>query len=176
MFKVTSALTTASDAAVVLVNGGTQCGNNVNWLIGSSATVGSGLIFLGNILANTSITFATGANGTGSLYAHTGAVTLDTSQISTCDGDEIPPPPPLDITTIPSGNGEVGGTISDSATVSGGLSPSGDVTFQLFGPADPNCEGAFTSTTGTARRQDGILGRRSGDRGRHLRLGRHLQR
>lgn len=149
LFQVTSALTTASDAAVVLVNGGTQCVNNVNWLIGSSATVGSASIFLGNILANTSITFATGANGTGSLYAHTGAVTLDTSHITTCDGTQIPPPPPLDITTTPSGNGEVGGTISDSATLSGGLSPSGDVTFQLFGPADPNCEGPFTSTTGT---------------------------
>ena len=102
-------------------------------------------IFLGNILANTSITFATGANGTGSLYAHTGAVTLDTSHITTCDGTEIPPPPPLGISTTPSGNGAVGGTISDSATISGGLSPSGDVTFKLFGPADPNCTGPFTS-------------------------------
>ncbi len=148
LFQVNSALTTASDAAVVLVNGGTQCSNNVNWLIGSSATVGSGSIFLGNILATTSITFATGANGTGSLYAHTGAVTMDTSKISTCNGDEIPPPPPLGISTIPSGDGVVGGTISDSATVSGGLSPSGDVTFKLYGPADPDCTGAFTTTTG----------------------------
>ncbi len=148
LFQVTSALTTASDAAVVLVNGGSQCGNNVTWLIGSSATVGSGSIFLGNIIANTSITLATGANSTGSLYAHTGAVTMDTSHVSTCSG-EIPPPPPLGISTTPSGNGTVGGTISDSATVSGGLSPSGDVTFQLFGPADPLCTGTFTSTTGT---------------------------
>jgi hypothetical protein len=41
----------------------------------------------------------------------------------------------------------VGGTISDSATVGGGLSPSGNVTFTLFGPTDPTCSGTPLSTT-----------------------------
>lgn len=149
LFQVTSSLTTASNAAVVLVNGGSQCSNNITWQIGSSATVGSGSIFLGNILANTSITLATGANSTGSLYAHTGAVTMDSNKVSTCSG-AIPPPPPLTISTTPSGNGAAGGTISDSATVSGGLSPSGNVTFKLFGPGNPTCAGTpFAMTTGT---------------------------
>ena len=148
LFKVTSALTTASDAAVVLINGGTQCINQVNWQIGSSATVGSGTIFLGNILANTSITLATGSTSTGSLYAHTGAVTMDSNRVGTCDGGvEIPPPPPLTISTTPSGSVGVGGTISDSATIGGGLSPSGNVTFTLFGPTDPTCTGTPLSTT-----------------------------
>ncbi len=148
LFKVTSALTTASDAAVILINGGTQCINQVNWQVGSSATVGSGTIFLGNILANTSITLATGSNSTGSLYAHTGAVTMDSNRVGTCDGGvEIPPPPPLGISTTPSGSVGVGGTISDSATVSGGLSPTGNVTFTLFGPTDPLCTGTPLSTT-----------------------------
>lgn len=146
LFQVTSSLTTASDAAVVLVNGGSQCSNNVTWQIGSSATVGSGTIFLGNIIANTSITLATGSNSTGSLYAHTGAVTMDSNKISTCSG-EIPPPPELTISTTPSGSVGVGGTISDSATIGGGLSPSGNVTFTLFGPTDPTCAGTPLSTT-----------------------------
>jgi hypothetical protein len=150
LFKVTSALTTASDAAVVLVNGGTQCTNNITWQIGSSATVGSGSIFLGNIIANTSITLATGANSTGSLYAHTGAVTMDSNKVSTCNGSQIPPPPELTISTIPSGSVGVGGTISDSATIGGGLSPSGNVTFTLFGPTDPTCAGTPLSTTNGA--------------------------
>ena len=148
LFKVTSALTTASDAAVILINGGTQCVNQVNWQVGSSATVGSGTIFLGNILANTSITLATGSNSTGSLYAHTGAVTMDSNKVGTCDGGvQIPPPPPLTISTTPSGSVGVGGTISDSATIGGGLSPTGDVTFTLFGPTDPLCTGTPLSTT-----------------------------
>ncbi|MEA2373236.1 MAG: hypothetical protein QOH12_3630 [Solirubrobacteraceae bacterium] len=145
LFKVTSGLTTASNAAVVLVNGGSSCSNNVNWLIGSSATVGSGSIFLGNIIANTSITMATGANSTGSLYAHTGAVTMDTNKVATCSGP-IAPPPALAISTAPSPSVPSGGTISDSATVSGGLSPSGTVTFDLFGPGNPTCMGAPIST------------------------------
>jgi hypothetical protein len=142
LFQVTSSLTTASNAAVVLVNGASNCGNNINWQIGSSATVGSGTMFLGNILALTSITLATGANSTGSLYAHTGAVTMDTNKVSTCSGPSIPPPDALGISTTPSGSVPSGGTISDSATVTGGLSPTGTVTFKLYGPAAPMCTGA----------------------------------
>lgn len=158
LFKVTSGLTTASNAAVVLVNGGSTCANNVNWLIGSSATVGSGSIFLGNIIANTSITLATGANSTGSLYAHTGAVTMDTNKVTTCSGP-IPPPPPLSISTTPSPGAPSGATISDSATVSGGLSPTGNVSFKLFGPGNGTCTGTPVSIT------SGTLGGRTASSG-----------
>ncbi|MEA2180817.1 MAG: hypothetical protein QOF69_2 [Solirubrobacteraceae bacterium] len=150
LFQITSSLTTASNAAVVLVNGGPACGNNINWQVGSSATVGSGTLFLGNILANTSITLTAGANSTGSLYAHTGAVTMDTNHVSTCSGGSIPPPPALAISTTPSGSVPAGGSISDSATMTGGVSPSGTVTFKLYGPGDPNCTGTVLATrTGT---------------------------
>ena len=149
LFKITSSLTTASNAAVVLLNGGSECSNNINWQVGSSATVGSGSMFLGNILANTSITLASGASSTGSLYAHTGAVTLDTNHVTTCSG-AIPPPAALTISTTPSGSVPAGGLISDSATVTGGLSPSGNVTFKLFGPDDPDCSDTPLATkTGT---------------------------
>ncbi len=159
LFKTTSSLTTASNAAVVLVNGATQCTNNITWHIGSSATVGSGSIFLGNIIANTSITLATGAGSTGSLYAHTGAVTMDTNAITTCDGITIPPPPPLTISTTPSGSVPPGGPITDSARVDGGLSPSGDVTFELYGPSSPMCTGMPLATrTGTLVNREAVSG------------------
>jgi hypothetical protein len=150
LFQVTSSLTTASNAAVVLVNGAPGgCANHINWQIGSSATVGSGSLFLGNIIANTSITLASGANSTGSLYAHTGAVTMDTNHVSTCSG-AIVPPPDLSISTTPSPGVPTGGSISDSATLSGGVSPSGTVTFKLFGPGDSKCAGTpFAIRTGT---------------------------
>jgi type VI secretion system secreted protein VgrG len=98
----------------VLVNGATPCNNNnVTWQVGSSATVGTGTAFVGNILANTSITFNAGANTTGSLYAHTGAVTMDSNNVSTCAGAGGNAGPT--ITTTPSGSVPVGGTIADSA-------------------------------------------------------------
>lgn len=103
LFKVTSSLTTASNSAVVLVNGATPCNNNnVTWQVGSSATVGTATSFVGNVLANTSITFNAGANTTGSLYAHTGAVTMDTNNVSTCSGAGGKASPTL--TTTPSGS------------------------------------------------------------------------
>ncbi len=52
------------------------------------------------------------------------------------------------ITTVPSAGGVVGTAISDLATVSGGHSPTGSVTFELFPPTDLTCAGTavFTST------------------------------
>lgn len=46
------------------------------------------------------------------------------------------------IATVPSAGGTLGlASVSDTATVSGGLSPTGTVTFQLFAPSDTTCSG-----------------------------------
>ncbi len=146
LFKVTSSLTTASNAAVVLVNGVTPCNNNnVTWQVGSSATVGTATSFVGNILANTSITFNAGASTTGSLYAHTGAVTLDTNNVSTCTAAGGKASPTL--TTTPSGSVPAGGSISDTAQVIGGAAPTGSVTFTLYGPGDTTCTTPIATRT-----------------------------
>ncbi len=54
------------------------------------------------------------------------------------------------IVTTASPSVPVGGTISDHAVLSGGLSPFGTITFDLFGPNDANCTGTpvFVSTRG----------------------------
>jgi hypothetical protein len=51
------------------------------------------------------------------------------------------------IATTPSGGGPIGSSITDTATVSGGVDPTGTVRFDLFAPADPTCAGPpiFTS-------------------------------
>jgi Ice-binding-like/PEP-CTERM motif len=55
---------------------------NVFWQVGSSATLGTGTAFAGNILALTSITMNTGAGiSCGSALARNGAVTLDNNVI-----------------------------------------------------------------------------------------------
>ncbi len=52
------------------------------------------------------------------------------------------------IATTASAGGPVGTSISDTATVSGGHTPTGNVTFDLFAPGDTTCTGTpvFTST------------------------------
>jgi len=50
-------------------------------------------------------------------------------------------PAPVAINTTPSNanGGAVGTSITDSATVTGGVNPTGTVTFELFGPSNLNC-------------------------------------
>jgi len=80
VFNIGSTLTTASGSRVILPTGS---GEGVYWNVGSSATIGTGSAFEGNITALTSITMTTGATDTcGGLYAQNGAVTMDTNTIS----------------------------------------------------------------------------------------------
>ena len=89
IFVIADTLTTASGSSVAFMSG-TQ--GDVYWLVGSSATLGAGTAFEGNILASKSITLDTGATiACGSALAETGAVTLDTNQISIgCGTTQIP--------------------------------------------------------------------------------------
>jgi outer membrane autotransporter protein len=83
VFQIGSTLTTASNSAVLLINGAN--GNNVYWAVGSSATLGTNSVFAGNIIALTSITLNTGASITcGRALARNGAVTLDNNVITLC--------------------------------------------------------------------------------------------
>jgi tetrahydromethanopterin S-methyltransferase subunit B len=75
IFQMASTLTTTS-ARQVILSGGARAAN-VFWQVGSSATLGTGSVFKGNILALASITVTTDAAVEGRLLARTGAVTLD---------------------------------------------------------------------------------------------------
>lgn len=81
IFQIGSTLTTSVGSTVLLVNGGQAC--HVFWQVGSSATLGTGSAFSGNVLALTSITAGTNADIEGRLLARNGAVTLDTNTIHT---------------------------------------------------------------------------------------------
>jgi type VI secretion system secreted protein VgrG len=54
----------------------------VFWQVGSSATLGTGSVFKGTIMALASITATTGVNVEGRLLARTAAVTLDSNTIT----------------------------------------------------------------------------------------------
>lgn len=87
VFQMPSTLITSSGSFVDLIN--TGAGAGVYWNVGSSATLGTGTTFAGNILASTSITMDHGVTlSCGRALAHTGAVTLisDTVSASNCVG------------------------------------------------------------------------------------------
>jgi hypothetical protein len=93
IFQVGSALTTAAGppppaapaSQVKLINGAEP--DNVFWVVGSSATLGTYSIFQGTIMAQASITLTTGARLEGRALARTGAVTMDSNKVN------VPPCP-----------------------------------------------------------------------------------
>ncbi|MFI0607419.1 MAG: ice-binding family protein [Anaerolineae bacterium] len=63
LFQIGTTLTTATGASVVMTNGGLAC--KVYWQVGSSATLGTGTAFAGNLLADQSITMTTNSSLSG---------------------------------------------------------------------------------------------------------------
>ncbi|HEV7562194.1 MAG TPA: hypothetical protein VGO24_01715, partial [Solirubrobacterales bacterium] len=55
-------------------------------------------------------------------------------------------------------NATIGSPISDSATLSGGFSPTGQISFAAFGPSDPNCLGTPVFTASVAVAGNGTYG------------------
>lgn len=91
IFDIGTTLTTASASAISFIDAGSNNGSDVGlyWVVGSSATLGTGTAFEGNILAKTSITLNTSASiANGRALALNGEVTLDSNVIS-----NICPPP-----------------------------------------------------------------------------------
>lgn len=79
IFQIGTTLTTASNSQVIMSSG--SRGANVYWQVGSSATIGTGTMLRGNLIAFTSITMTTGAGTTGRLFAIGAAVTMDTNNV-----------------------------------------------------------------------------------------------
>jgi len=75
IFQIASTLTTTSGRQVILA-GGAQA-KNIFWAVGTSATLGTGSIFYGNILAHITITMNSTVTMVGRSLASTGAVTAN---------------------------------------------------------------------------------------------------
>ncbi|HVF05739.1 MAG TPA: ice-binding family protein [Frankiaceae bacterium] len=150
-----STLTTAAASQVLLIDGADSCG--VYWQVASSAGIGAGSAFAGNILANTSISFGSGATLDGSALATDGAVTLigNTITDSACGGappDSSPTPTPDGTgTPTPDGTGSPtpGGTGTPTPDGTGSPTP-GDT-----GTPTPDDTGTPTPDDGTPPPDDG---------------------
>jgi len=81
VFQMGSTLTTGTGANIALSGG--ALARNVWWQVGSSATLGTGTTFRGNIIALTSITLVDNATMLGRALARNGAVSLGTNNTIT---------------------------------------------------------------------------------------------
>lgn len=110
VFQIGSTLTTASSASIVVINPGVN--NQVYWIVGSSATLGTTTDFYGSIIANQSITLTTGAEiDCGRAIALNGAVTLDSNLIENdCAGTTVATPEPATLALVGGGLVAAGGS------------------------------------------------------------------
>jgi hypothetical protein len=175
IFQAGTTVIAETNSRVLLINGAGPC--HVVWQLGSSATFKAGTQFVGDVLANTSITAQTGATFQGRLLALDGAVTLDTNTITkaSCDAPSSvgPTPPPPDTTTgvppeVPTEPVVTPGPATPSDGLSGPVTPSspigspslgGTPPTDMFGaPAGPGTPPFLTpfgpSTPGTPSRPD----------------------
>jgi hypothetical protein len=130
IFQTDSTLITASSSTIALVNGAQAC--HVYWQVGSSATLGTGSVFVGTILAQASVTVDSNVTVHGRALARTGAVTLDDDTFT--DAGCAPTS-----TTTTSGSGS---TTSSST-------PGGPTTTVQVGPTTTVQVGPTTTTGGS---------------------------
>jgi len=145
IFQIGSTLTTASDASVLVI-GGSGC-SNVTWQVGSSATLGTRTVLVGDVLALESITLTTAANVAGRVLALNGSVTLDTNHVGPglCASDGG---------VAGTGGAGAGGASVDAGgsggeTATGGVTGSGGVTGAGGGSGGETGTGGNTGQPGT---------------------------
>lgn len=139
IFQTDSTLITASGSTVTLINGAQEC--NIFWQVGSSATLGTGSVFVGNILALTSISVANSVTVHGRALARNGAVTLDDDTFTKPTCSQAPPPTTTTSTTAPT-------TVTTQAT---SLPRTGSSSGAVLAIAFGLCVGGL-AITGLARR------------------------
>jgi len=155
IFQTDSTLITASSSTVTLMNGAQEC--NVFWQVGSSATLGTDSVFVGNIMALTSITVNNGVTVRGRALARNGAVTLDNDTFSkpTC---ALTAPATTTTAVATTTTTVAGGTTTSTvaggtttSTVAGGTTTStvagGTTTSTVVGATATATGGATTTTT-----------------------------
>ncbi|HSP30129.1 MAG TPA: ice-binding family protein [Ilumatobacteraceae bacterium] len=145
VFQAASTLVTASTSTITLINGANPC--NVFWQVGSSATLGTGSVFVGTILAHVSVSVNDGVVVHGRALARTGSVTLINDVFSplSCDSSA----PATTTTTVAGGDTTLTTTPEGTPTVPAGVTvPASPVATDLLdGDRDiPTTSFVFTPT------------------------------
>jgi len=132
IFQIAGALTTGTGSQVVLI--GNANAANIFWQVGSSATLGTYSFFNGTILAQVSVTVATGAVLNGRVLARTGAVTLDSNTMANPGAPITTITPPAPTVTCPLGTAQAGVAYNSLVAATGGTPP---YTFSITGSLPP---------------------------------------
>jgi hypothetical protein len=120
VFKIGTQLTTASASSVNLINGASPC--NVFWQVATSAVLGAGTQFKGNVMALASISLEDAVVVQGRLLARNGQVSLINDVI---DGSQCGTATPL---PTPTGGTPTGGTPTGGTSPTTGNLPPGSQT------------------------------------------------
>jgi molybdenum ABC transporter molybdate-binding protein len=97
--------------------------------------------------ANANTSFVSGPSTGPETYVTNGSVNSGNGEVTiTWSASGLASPT---LSSTASGSVSAGGQISDSATLSGGSSPSGTMTFKLFGPGDTSCATPLATSTAT---------------------------
>ncbi|MFF5261207.1 ice-binding family protein, partial [Actinomadura viridis] len=142
IFQSDSTLVTGSASRVNLIGGAQAC--NVFWQVGSSATIGTGSAFAGNILALTSISVQNSATIDGRALARNGAVTLDNNVITRANCAQTGATGPTGPAGETGATGPTGPAGETGAT--GPTGPAGET--GATGPTGPGGETGATGPTG----------------------------
>jgi autotransporter-associated beta strand protein len=129
IFQIGADLTTGVASAITLLNGNSV---NIFWQVGTSATIGVGSTFYGNILADQSITVNSGAIINGRAMAINAAVTLDTNSINGFDTGLIWKGDKNSLWSAANWSSDAAGATSST------LAPAADVVFSTTGVSPQN--------------------------------------
>jgi len=133
----TSTITVQAEDA----NGNDETSGGDTVLLSSTAGSLTGVTDVGDGTYTATLTSST-TSGTADVSG-----TIDGNAITSGDAFVIFKPGTPTIATDASPSVVVGGTVTDTATVSGGRRPTGTITFTLFGPGGSTCSGAPAFTT-----------------------------
>jgi autotransporter-associated beta strand protein len=137
-FQIGTTLTTAVASAITLLNGNSV---NIFWQVGTSATIGGGSTFYGNILADQSITINSGAAIKGRAMAINAAVTLDTNNITGFATNSFWKGNASNLWSGANWSPDASGATSST------LAPAADVVFSVTGVSPQNQNTALDSDT-----------------------------
>lgn len=149
IIKLNSALTTATNSNIVLINGATA--SNVFFQVNGAVNVGIGASFKGTILANGAISLLTGASLEGRGLSIAGAINLDNNRV------EVTPLCCLSITATPTACQ----TATNQYTVTGTVSFTGTLASSLT-ITDGTASTTFSVTAGQPSATYTLAGLNSG--------------
>ena len=165
VIKASPAIVTSANQSVVFGNpiadtatlsGGVSATGTINFNAYSTANCSGAAVFTTSLPVNGNgsygpVGFTPAAVGTYHWIASYGGDGKNNAATGVCgaegENDTVTPAAPS-VVTQASGAVTIGGAISDTATLSGAVNPTGSITFNLYGPNDATCTGSviFTST------------------------------